>query len=200
MTTFESFQIIIFLIPGFLSSVLLDVLVVRKERDKFKIFIEGLIFSLIFYVTLSIFRLDNPIILNKELGMRFNAFPSVLLILISILFSVILAKLVNSDYILKIARRFKITQKDSYSSTWYNALYKHKEEKLVIIDFLDNKRLAGRIEQYSDNSEYPYIYLIDPAWVIDNEKTEKCEYRPIKDTNGILITPEQKIAFIEFRN
>lgn len=203
MTTFETFQILIFLIPGFFSSIILNILIVQKEKDKFKILIEGLIFSLFFYALLVILKQNNPILPDKSttgiIIIKYNWFPLILLFSFSIIFSVILAKLINYDIILRFARFIRITKKDSDNSVWYGVFNRHKKRRLIIINFFDGKRLAGLVKHFSDNPECPYIYLTNPAWVIYNKKTKKCEYRTFKDTNGILITPEQKITYIEFR-
>ena len=130
--SFEVFQIMIFLIPGFLSSIILNLLIVRKEKDRFNIIIEGLIFSLFFYFILSLFKFDNPVFLNELKEIKFNWFPTLLLLIFSIGFAIILTILINNDLILKFARGFlKITKKDSFISIWYKHLYQHKKDRLM---------------------------------------------------------------------
>ena len=49
MYSFQALQILIFLIPGFISAVILDTLVVRIEKKELGKIIEALIFSMIIY-------------------------------------------------------------------------------------------------------------------------------------------------------
>jgi hypothetical protein len=90
---------------------------------------------------------------------------------------------------MKFARIFKITKKTSRLSIWHDIFYDKKP--LVIIDFADERRLFGWVEYFSDDPDKPYLYVAQPQWIINDK------YTPT-GLEGILITPEQKISFIEF--
>ena len=53
MYTFKALQILIFLIPGFISTAMLSVLIVRKEQKELGKIVEALIFSLLIYTIYS---------------------------------------------------------------------------------------------------------------------------------------------------
>ena len=53
MYTFQALQILIFLIPGFISATILNVLIVRKEKREFGKIVEALIFSMVIYTIYS---------------------------------------------------------------------------------------------------------------------------------------------------
>ena len=57
--------------------------------------------------------------------------------------------------------------------------------------------MYGWPNDYSDSQKNYFIYLTQPAWIIENSKTKKREYIDL-DIDGILITSEQKIESIEF--
>ena len=65
MYTFQALQILIFLIPGFISATILNVLIVRKERKEFGKIVEALIFSMFIYTIYSFIFGKAPIALNQ---------------------------------------------------------------------------------------------------------------------------------------
>ena len=52
---FESFQIIFFLIPGFISIWLIDLLIAREKKSAFDKIIESLILSFLIYLVATFF-------------------------------------------------------------------------------------------------------------------------------------------------
>ena len=193
MYTFQALQIFIFLIPGFISSKLLDTLVIRRQDQKeLNGIIEALILSMIIYTLYSFTGLSNPIILNQANNtIAYNYDPKSFLLLTgaSVLLPLFFAIVINNDLHMKIARTLKITKKTARLSVWHDTFY--EKTSRVILDFADGRRLFGWAEHFSDDPDKPYIYIAQPQWIKGNKyiKTE---------LDGILITPEQKIAFIEF--
>jgi len=51
--SFQTLQVLIFLIPGFIAQKIVDTLVVRKEKKEFGKVVEALIFSMIIYTIYS---------------------------------------------------------------------------------------------------------------------------------------------------
>jgi hypothetical protein len=193
MYTFQALQIFIFLIPGFISSKLLDILVIRRQDQKeLNGIIEALILSMVIYTLYSLTGLSNPIILNQANNTKaYNYDPKSFLLLTgaSVLLPLFFAIIINNDLHMKLARALKITKKTARLSVWHDTFY--EKTPRVILDFADGRRLFGWAEHFSDDPDKPYIYIAQPQW-IKGKKYIKT------DLNGILITPEQKIAFIEF--
>lgn len=54
MYSFEAIQILIFLLPGFVSETILNVPIVRKEKNDLGKVIEALVYSIIIYVVYSL--------------------------------------------------------------------------------------------------------------------------------------------------
>ncbi len=197
MNTFEAFQITLFLIPGFLSSIILNALIVQKEKNKFNLIIEALIFSLFIYLPLAILNQSNPLIIDSQFKISYNAVSMIFLVIFSLIYPMVLSFLINNDELLKFARKIHITKRTSRESVWYDVFYDHNN--LIVVNFLDGRRLCGYPLHYSDNPEHPYLYLKKPAWITTNENKE-LKYLGIDQDDGILITPEQKITYIEFLN
>ncbi len=193
MYTFQAVQIFIFLIPGFISSRFLDSLIIRKQDQKeLSSIIEALVLSMVIYTVYSLTGLPSPITLDQvksTFSYNYDTESFVILLGISILLPMLLAFIVNNDLHMKLARVFKLTKKTSRLSIWHDIFYDKKP--LVIIDFSDNRRLFGWVEYFSDDPEKPYLYVAQPQWVLDDQYIET-------GLEGMLITPEQKISYIEF--
>lgn len=193
MYTFQAIQIFIFLIPGFISAKFLDSLIIRKQDQKeLSGVIEALILSMVIYTLYSFTGLPSPITLDQvknTFSYNYDTVSFTILLAISIILPLLLAFIANNDLHMRLARVLKLTRKTSRLSIWHDIFYDKKP--LVIIDFVDERRLFGWVEYFSDDPDKPYLYVAQPQWVL------KDQYVPT-GLEGILITPEQKISYIEF--
>jgi hypothetical protein len=192
MFGFEAIQILIFLIPGFIASKVLDLLMVRKsDRKDLDSLIEALIFSLLIYAIVSFTGIKSPVALdsNRATVIYPEPWSFFWLVLIGIAIPILLAWIANHDLHLKVARWLKITKKTSRMSVW-NDVFTEKKAK-VVIDFSDGRRLFGWVEHFSDDPEKPYIYLAQPQWIDGDNYIDP-------HLDGILLMPEFSIKHIEF--
>ncbi|MBL7075537.1 hypothetical protein ISS37_09910 [candidate division KSB1 bacterium] len=192
MYTFQALQILIFLIPGFISATILDVFIVRKEKKEFGKIIEALIFSMIIYIIYSLISGKSPVVLNqieKSITYSYDSKSFLLLGLLSIATPTVLSFLITNDWHMKLARGLLISRKTARSSVWFDVFCDIK--KHVIVNFENGRRIYGWPMYYSNNPENPYIFLFEPSWVEGDKFVDL-------DLEGILITPEQKIESIEF--
>jgi len=193
MISFQALQILIFLIPGFISSSILNSLIVRRdERREFPAVIEALIFSMLVYTAYAVIRGTSPIALDQQgqaPTLSYEAMGFLWLLLISVVLPMSMSFLVTTDLHMKIARGLRITRRTSRSSTWFDVFYDIKT--YVIIDFDNGRRVYGWPMYYSDNPEDQYVFLHDPYWIEGEEFIET-------GLKGLLITPAQRIEFIEF--
>ena len=130
---------------------------------------------------------------NKSI--MFDSKSFVFLSLISLIIPIIFSFLITNDLHMSIARKLQITRRSSRHSVWYDTFCDN--QKYIIINFENGRRLYGWPNDYSDSQKNYFIYLTQPAWIIENSKTKKREYIDL-DIDGILITSEQKIESIEF--
>ncbi|MFH1859834.1 MAG: DUF6338 family protein [bacterium] len=192
MYTFQSLQILIFLIPGFIAATIFNVLVVRKERKEFEKIIEALIFSMLIYTIYSLVSGSSPVALNQIKGTitySYNSNSFLCLGLLSIGIPVILSFLITNDWHMKLARGLRVSRKTARSSVWFDVFCDIR--KPIIINFENGRRIYGWPKYYSDEPETPYIFLLKPAWIQEGKYVDL-------NVKGILITPEQKIESIEF--
>lgn len=62
----ETLTIFVFLIPGFVSSLIIQTIIVRKEKDNFSKIIEALVFSFFIYVVISVVNGESPVLLHSD--------------------------------------------------------------------------------------------------------------------------------------
>ena len=193
MYTFQALQILIFLIPGFISEVILNAFIVRKEKKEFEKIIEALIFSMLIYTIYSIAIGGSPIVLNQttnSITLSYDKTSFLWLGAISMGIPVALGLLITNDLHMRLARKLQITRKTARSSVWFDVLYDIRRH--IIINFENGRRIYGWPMYYSNDPKNPYIFLFKPAWIQGEN------FVSLDDLEGILITPEQKIESIEF--
>ncbi len=197
--TYEALNIFLFLIPGFFSAIIFDQLTFRKEKDTLSKLIESLIFSFFIY-SLSSFVSDNfPIILKSfkendvtKYLIEFNNDSIVYILIFSILIPIILSFFQNRDYMMRMMRYIKITDKTARETVWIDVFTDHK--KYITINFKDGRRLLGWPMYYSNNPNEGMIYLYDPSWITD--KLDRIDI----GIHGMLIEDKSNIDFIEFHH
>ncbi len=197
MQTFEALQILIFLIPGFISAILLDKILGRekKERD-LAIFVEALILSFLIYVAYSLFYDSSPIYFdeNKKATAVNSWWALGLLLLCSVLLPVLLGYLNHFELYMKLFRKMRITRLTGGRDTWGDVF--SRKYRSININFEDGRRLHGWAELASETHEKPLIYLTHPQWIVKQD--DKWVFVPINGVDGYLITPVAPIKYIEF--
>ncbi|MFC1806223.1 DUF6338 family protein [Planctomycetota bacterium] len=216
MYTFQALQVLVFLIPGFLASAVLNALLVREEKGDLGRVVEALILGMLIYAGYSFSGFDAPVSLQQESAqakpasttkgtagasggasvlstkttVSYHATGFVLLVTLSCALPVAIATAINNDLHMRLARACRITSKTGLATVWQDAF--HRRKGYVVIHFDDGRRLCGWPELYSDHPQKGYIFLVDAAWIADSQ-----EYVEL-GTQGILVTPSNNIQFIEF--
>jgi hypothetical protein len=196
--------VLIILLPGFLTASIVRLLHSSLEKTDFEKIVEALtyaffdfaIYSAVFAPTRTLFD-----IVAKSLEKN-GPFPasSLLIILsptsvgllfaISIFLGTAIAMLLNVDS-LWLLRKIKVTKKTTRSGTYFD-VFSDKSKSFVTIHFSDGRRLFGWPLYFDDTPKDPYLFLSSAKWLEDDggEIDIKGE--------GILVTPNNKIEFIEF--
>lgn len=198
MYTVAAMQVLIFLLPGFVSAMILGALVVRRERAELRTVVEALAFSVLIYTCYSLVSNTSPVVLKEVddvTSISFKGTEFLWLTLFSVTIPLALSLIMNNDLHMKLARMLHLTKRTSRISVWFDAFYTYK--RFVIINFEGGRRIRGWPMFYSDDPNNPYVFLWQPAWIVVNEKTQETEVIEL-DEEGILITPQQKIETIEF--
>jgi len=193
---YESFQILIFLIPGFISAYIMDLTIVREKRNIFETIIEALIFSFFIYFLVSVIIRKFPVFIetiesdgSKFSYLRYDSIAFFAVIVVSLILPLIFSSAYNHDWSMKIIRKLKISQRTSRKSPWNDAFLDNNVH--IIINFSNGRRIYGWPKYFSEDPEKPLIYLHNPSWIDNNSFIDL-------DINGILITDKQEIESIEF--
>lgn len=196
--TFQALQILIFLIPGFLSGIILDTFIVREKEKEFEKIIVALIFSMLIYTIYSFISGKSPVELiqdQQSTKLFYDGKSFFWLIVLCISIPVILSFLFTNDWHMKLARWLRITRRTARKSVWFDVFC--DKQVHIIVNFDNGRRIYGWPMYYSDDPDSPYIFLHKPAWIEEDENGKGSKWIDI-DIEGILITPEQKIESIEF--
>lgn len=127
--------------------------------------------------------------LEGSISYYYDSQSLLLLVSLSIGIPLVLSFSITNDIHMRFARFLRITSRTARPTVWHDVF--STMETHVIVHFQDGRRIQGWPLYYSDDPEKRYLVLYDPAWV----KEDKFEYLNVE---GILITPENKITFIEF--
>jgi hypothetical protein len=184
--------ILLFLLPGLVSTGVVNALVIRKPKDVFDKVVEALIFTMF---NLALFVLTRWI-LEQFPKVHFDRddFYSVgnisLITACSITLGLVIAAEMNSEWLLQKLRNWGITRKTAKPSTWIETFA--QSERFVVVHLTDGRRAYGWPTFYSDTPKERAIYLESATWLDD-------ENQPTNDPPiSILLDKESGIKLVEF--
>ena len=112
----ETLTVLTFLIPGFLSSALLNAIVVRRDKDFQHKLGEALVFSFVTYAIVSVWTGESPVALQatKEqntttYAIHYNPMVFVALAVVSAVIPLVLGFFVTTDLHMRALRYLRIT-------------------------------------------------------------------------------------------
>jgi hypothetical protein len=197
MFTQEALSLLIFLLPGFLSMAIIDMLTPGRKRDNLQRIINALIFSLLIYAIYFLIFDNYPITPikkniqpDKDILINLPRLNLGILIVISLAIPLIMGYLIRKDLHMKFLRWLKVTDRTSRSNVWFDVFTDKKS--YVIVNFQDGRRLFGWPEYFSDDPRDQTIFLCHASWIKEDGQTV------VLDNKGILVTPNEPIDTIEF--
>ncbi|TEB05868.1 hypothetical protein Psch_02910 [Pelotomaculum schinkii] len=185
-------QIIVFLLPGFLTTLVRDALVVNRPKDSMERITESLSYSLIlnilfnFVFSSSIFPViytDNTLQITSNMMLLY-------LVFLSILLGLFISLVINYDILYNLLRYLKITKKSSRISVWYD-VFVSNPKKWLRVTLNDGTVLIGWADYYSDDPNNNEMFLADVS-ITEKEGDE----REVKGP-GVYVNGKQ-IKIIEF--
>ena len=191
--TTETLVVFLLLMPGFLSSAILNAIVVRTAKDRAGSVIEALVFSFLIYAMLAPFG-RSPVELEVTgAGVyRPTVAPEFLLhaMALAVGLALLLGFSITNDTHMKVLRKLGITASTARINTWLDILI--DQRRYVVVTFTDGRRLFGWPEYYSNDTTEGLLYVSDPAWIEDDGN-----YSDL-GVHGILITNKDKMESIMF--
>jgi hypothetical protein len=189
----EALAVFLLLMPGFLSSAVLNAIVVRQTKDRVGSIIEALVFSFVIYAILTPFG-RSPVDLEVTSTGSYRPIVTPELLLYAMGLAVGLALLlgfsITNDYHMKLLRKTKVTVSTARINTWLDIFI--DQRRYVVVTFADGRRLFGWPEYYSNDTTEGLLYVSDPAWI-----GEDGEYTDL-DVHGMLLTNKDRIESIVF--
>lgn len=193
----EAFGLLLVLLPGFLCAYVVQTLAVRRQQTEVDKVVEALIFSLVLYlVTLPWFGYTLPVSWH-EIPSGSNAFVVALrwgqlavLSSASLLLGVGYAANINHDWLLRLFRVLRVTERTARSTIWNDVF--QQIGGWVQVGLSEGVVVRGWLAFYSDEAEESSLFLERAAW-IDKDGVES----PI-DGPGILITKAVGIEYVVF--
>lgn len=184
--------ILLFLLPGLVTTGVVNALVVRKPKDAFDKIIEALIFTMLnialFVAVRWLLELIPKIQFARD---NFYTVGNISLITgCSITVALVTAAEMNNEWLLQKLRNWRITRKTAKPSTWIETLA--QSQRFVVVHLTDGRRVYGWPTFYSDTAEERAIYLESASWLGDDNEV-------LNDPLiSILLDKDSGISFIEF--
>lgn len=194
----DALTVFVFLLPGFLSSVLLDCVAVRKEQETLGRVTEALIFSFLNYVAIAAFSGKSPVLMTStkvgevtSYAVKYNGGVVLAVAALAVLLPLVIGFLLNSDLHMKALRKLRLTRKTSRGNVWLDVFSDGRRS--VIVNLSDGRRIFGYPLHYATSPEEGLIYLTQAAWI-----EEDGDYLDLEGAHGILLVKEKNIDSVEF--
>jgi len=110
--------------------------------------------------------------------------------MIAVFLALLISCIITNDISGTLFRKLRLTQRTSRSSLWADVF--HQYGGVVLVHLGDGRRVEGWLRYYSDEPAPSSLFLVNAAWVTDENKLI------LIDGPGIFITQEMDIRIIEF--
>ena len=192
--TTETLTVFLLLMPGFVSSAVLNAIVVRQAKDRVASIAEALVFSFVIYGFLAPFG-RSPVDLEVTSSgiYRPTVTPELLpyAIVLAVGLALVLGFSITNDYHMQLLRKLGITASTARVNTWLD-IFIDQRRRYVVVTFADGRRLFGWPEYYSNDTTEGLLYVSNAAWIGDDD-----EYTDL-GVHGILLTNKDSIESIMF--
>jgi hypothetical protein len=200
--TTEALGVLLLLLPGFSCAYLVQRLAVRPKQTELDKVIEALLFSFVLYLVASpFFGYSLPLSWQKKIAEGTEQYTFLLnwpylavLAALALASGILYSANLNHDWLLRLLRKFRITQRTARNSIWNDAL-QDIPSSFVLVQLSGDRAVIGYLRYYSDEPEDASLFLEDAAWIVDDDGTQS----PI-DGPGILLTKQSGIESVSFLN
>lgn len=202
-TTILAFNLLLFLLPGFVTLKVREALAVVAKTSDFSRVVDAMLFTLLNYSIY--FPLANALKFKQFtiLGLRGESsgadlqlvtpyFPALFLMLgTATALGIVVGMGTDRDWFYKIKTGLHLTRRPARIDVWADAFYEERG-KWILVQLEDGTQVIGWPFRYSDEPERRQLFLKD-ARVRQPDGTEYDVPGP-----GLLLTEASKIKLIEF--
>lgn len=193
--------ILVFLLPGFVSSGIVSLLVIRKPQEAFGRVVEAVIFTAlnlaVFFVAkavlarLAALNLTLRHFLTIDSHRFFTAGNLTLLGLCAAGIGLAWSIEANNQWLFRVLQWSGVTSKSTKPSIWVDVLSEQRN-RYAVVHLKDGRRLLGWVSRYSDDAGDRALFLEQASWLTDDGGF-------INDPRiNVLVDHETGISFIEF--
>jgi hypothetical protein len=188
----EIVPILFFLLPGFLTAKMLELLVIAKPKDVFDRVVQAFVFTFVNLVCFTFARwcIEKMFNVNFDHVEFFTAKNLLLMAACAAVIAVVCSYEMKNEHVLNLLRKVNVTKKTYKSCTWVET-FDHAE-KFVVVHLKDGRRIYGWPRFYSDDPTERAIFLEAASWLGD--KNELLNTPRI----SILLDVNSGIQLIEF--
>jgi Family of unknown function (DUF6338) len=196
----EALSIFVVLMPGFVTTIILNILIVRPKQDSHRTLIEALVFSFLIYSIVGTFCSGAFVsVVATRLGAttEYRADPNMAALALatgsSILLALLLGLAATHDLHMRFFRFIRVTTRTSRPTAWLDVF--SEQRRHVIVHLADGNRVRGWPQYYSDNPEEGLVYLYRPSWITRNNVIQ-----PMTGIHGLFIVKADYINSIAFED
>ena len=194
----QAFAVLLVLLPGFLSSRIVQMLCARPKQTELDKIVEALLFSFVTYLLFALtLRPELPLSWSAtvEQGtthyfLEIHRWRLALLTAYACVLGIAWAWLINHDALLRWLRKAGLTQRSSRNTVW-NDIF-HILRGTVQIELKDGRMVRGWLRCYSDEPDDSSFFLEAVSWV-GQDGTLYPATGP-----GTLFTKEAGVQFVAF--
>jgi hypothetical protein len=160
--------VLVFLLPGLVSTGIVSLLVFRKPVEPFTRVIEAFIFTMINLVLFAVVRQLVANIPGVQLGNDsfFTTVNLSIMTICSVLLGLVWSWEANNQIIFKFLRWLRVTQKTTKPSIWVDVL--SEINNYVVVHLKDGRRVFGWPRRYSDDYGERAIFLEKATWLTED--------------------------------
>jgi Family of unknown function (DUF6338) len=176
----EVISLLIFLMPGFLTAWVIYGLTSHTKPIQFERVIQALIFTVSIKALVFLEQKFAEWLGTLFIWGTWTDDSNMIAALISaILLGLLISKLINSDYLHNLFRRWGFTSRSSHPNEWSDVLSKFPS--YVVLHLTGERRIYGWPEVWPSDPKNGHFFIISPAWLNDSGAQD------ITGVEGLLI-------------
>jgi Family of unknown function (DUF6338) len=193
--------ILVFLLPGFVSSGIVSLLVIRKPQEAFGRAVEAVIFTAlnlgVFFVakTILVHLVSLNVTFKHLLTVNSHDFYTagnfILLGVCAVGIGLVWSIEANNQWLFRVLQGSGITSKSTKNSIWLDVLSRPRNP-YVVVHLKDGRRIMGFVRQYSDDAADRALFLEEASWLTKDGAFVNDP--PI----SVLVDHETGVSMIEF--
>ncbi len=200
----EVVQVLIVLLPGFVTARLIQSLTTRKPQPELDKIVEALIYSFVVYSQFVLVFKRHPLtaVLRSEgdspsaqgYSLQFVPVDVGWLLVFALGLGLLVAGSINNDVHTRFLRWLRITRKTPRPSVWLDVFHHFQgaRAEYVLVELEDGRNLYGWPRYYANTPEEGALFLERASWILEDGKEI-----PIEGP-GILISQNVRIKTVSF--